>query len=276
MSKVNNVEVSYNKPNKGVVDSEETSSNPTPTICTNVEGTTVDTCSNSVVGLNPITSGVVAKIPVVLAELNIRMNVVAEIDLPEPALEIKDIKKRLKITQCMLLQNTNVLFIKGFVRKNIDYSTRTCSNSEGVCGDIRHCTVDVPFQCTTNVTFNGLQPAPIINTSKNEFEYFKAEELPNQFAEKDELLSGDLSEYNQVSSEYFNELPYCELISSRIVEFDEYLNRKPIPGSVPFEERTFRKIEEKMVINVTLKLLQKRQVSINNFGIGGTCDCKEE
>ncbi|WP_200898515.1 CsxC family protein [Gottschalkia purinilytica] len=232
--------------------------------CVDVKGGVIDTCDNSPVPLTPIETGAVAKIPVVLAELTVQFNVTSKIDLPEPALEIKDIKKRVKITQCLLLQNTNVLFIKGFVRKNIQFATKDCSNKKGVCGDIRHCTVDVPFECSTPVTFNGNQPLPVINNTSNEFEYFRVEKLPNNFAEKDKLLSGDFSEFNQTSTEFFNELPFCELICSRIVEFDEFLDRyRPSKGDLPFEEKLFDKIEEKMVIFLTLKILQKQQVAIS-------------
>ncbi|MBU5440405.1 hypothetical protein KQI42_20645, partial [Tissierella sp. MSJ-40] len=155
------------------------------------------------------------------------------------------------------------LFIKGFVRKNIDFSTRTCSNFEGVCGEIHHCTVDVPFECTTPVTFFR-QPETLRTNSRQEFEFFKEEDLPRKdFAEKDKLMSGDLSEFNQVSEEFFNELPFCELLSSRIVEFDELIDRRRPSGiDLPFEERFFRRIEEKMVIELRLKILQKRQVTI--------------
>lgn len=234
--------------------------------CVKVKGNTLGTCDNTQVDLDPITTGAVAKIPVVLAELTVQVNVNSFIKLPKSALEIKDIKKRLKITQCRLLQNTNVLFIRGFVRKNIDFSTRSCSNHDGICGDIRHCTVDTPFECTTTVTFNGTDPAPVLFNTRSEFEYFKQEKLPNNFPEKEKLLSGDLSQFDQTSTEYFNELPYCELISSEIYEFDEYLNRKPIyDDSAPFEEKEFKKLEEKMVIFITLKLLQNRQVEIGNI-----------
>ncbi|EOD01103.1 CsxC family protein [Caldisalinibacter kiritimatiensis] len=260
-SEVNQVNVEYNN-NQG------------QTYCADVEGGTVGICKNTPVELDPITTGVVAKIPVVLSELTVKFHVTANIELPWPALEIKDIKKRLKITQCLLLQDTNVLFIKGFVRKNIDFSTIDCYNSDGVCGKIKHCTVDIPFECTTDVTFNGTNPAPIIETTQSEFEFFKTEELPNGFAEKDKLLSGDLSEFNKISTEYFNELPFCELISSRIVEYDEYLNRTPIDSDAPFEEKYFDEIEEKMVIFLTLKLLQNRQVLIDP-ATGQICGCKE-
>jgi len=221
-------------------------------------------CPNTPVVLTPLLTGAVAKIPVVLAELTVQINMDSVVTLPEPAYEIKNIKKRVKLTQCLLLQDTNVLFLRGFVRKNIDYSTRTCSNAEGFCGDIRHCTVDVPFSCTTPVVFNGTPPlVPPLNTT-DEFEYFNVEEdLGPGFAEKDALLSGDFSEYNQISTEFFTERPFCELISSRIVEFDEFVNRtRPTNVTIPFEERFFTQVEEKMVVFLTLKILQKRQVAI--------------
>ena len=51
--------------------------------------------------------------------------------------------------------------------------------------------------------------------------------LPDGYPEKDELLSDDLSQFNQQSTEYFNELPYCELVKAKIIEIDQSLNRKP-------------------------------------------------
>jgi len=245
-----------NKPSKDIKSHKKT--------CVDVTGGTVESCVNTPVKIEAIKDNdIIAKIPVVLAELNIQFNVSARIKLPEPALEIKNVKKRLKITQCILLQNTNMLFVKGFVRKNIDYSTvGRCKTDEGVCGEIHHCTIDVPFECTTPVTFNGIPPTKVIPTTSKEFEYFRREDLPNEFAEKDKLLSGDLSEFNQISTEYYNELPFCELISSRIVEFDEFINRIKIKDA-PFEERVFEEIEEKMVINLVLKVLQDRQVKVD-------------
>ncbi|MCT4621013.1 MAG: hypothetical protein N4A62_16695 [Marinisporobacter sp.] len=239
-----------------------------PHDCVNVrparKGGNILECNNNPFPIDPVTGGAVAKIPVVLAELTVQLNLDSYIELPEPAYEIKKIKKNVKVTQCLLLQNTNMLFIKGFVRKNIEYATRNCSNYEGFCGDIKHCTVDVPFTCTTPVVFNGNEPIPVINNEREEFEFFKTSKLRGpKFAEKDQLLSADFSEFNQTSTEYYNELPYCELISSRIVEYDEFLNRRrPKDIEIPFEEKEFNKIEEKMVVYLTLKLLQNQQVQI--------------
>ncbi len=260
------MKVSYGK--------QETNSacKPGKSTCVDVQSTTLVDAANFPVDLSPITSGVVAKIPVVLAELTVQVNLDSINELPEPAIEIKNIKKHLKITQCLLLQNTNMLFVKGFVRKNIEYATLGCSNAKGICGDIRHCTIDVPFKFTTPVEYNGIAPAPVRNRTESEFEYFRQSDLFGpEFADKDKLLSGDFSEFNQTTTEYFNELPFCELISSRIVEFDEYLNpTKLCKGGAPFEERVFKRFEEKMVVYITLKVLQKRQVAVGAVA-GSTC-----
>lgn len=218
-------------------------------------------CPNTPVTPAPITTGFpIAKIPILLAELAVQINLDSTITLPEPALEIKRIKKRLKITQCLLLQNTTKLFLQGFVRKNIEFATRSiCSSTQGFCGEIHHCTVDIPFKCVTAVTFNGIPPAPVIFNTSEEFEYFRTQALTPDFAEKDQLESGDFTEFNLITNEFFNERPFCELISATITEFDEFLNRTH-PAGTPFEEIEFRAIEEKMVIDLTLKVLQNRQV----------------
>lgn len=231
--------------------------------CINVTTTRIGSCENTPVEVKGITDSLIAKIPVVLAQLDVQLNVSAQITFPEIALEIKNIKQNLMLTQCRLIQESNTLFIKGFVRKNIDYSTiEKRPTPKEICGDIRHCTIDVPFECTTPVKFNGLKPAKIIPTTSKEFQYFKRQDLPNCYPEKDDLLSSDPSEFNQTSTEYYNDLPYCELISSKIVDLNEYLNRRIIRDG-PLEEGVFEKLEEKMVINLVLAVLQNRLVKIN-------------
>ncbi len=256
--------IKYNSTKNEKSDQTVSKNCKTEITCVDVKNGGLQDSTNTPVDITALRTGAVAKIPLVLAELTIQINMDSIITLPEAALEIKDIKKRVKITQCLLLQNTNMLFIKGFIRKNIDYSTRKCSNTQGVCGDIHHCTVDVPFNCTTPITFNGIAPLPPKMNERQEFQYFKEENISGpQFSEKDKLLSSDLREFNQTSQEFFNELPFCELISAKIVEFDEALNpMQPKDKEIPFEEKEFKKIEEKMVLFLTLKILQKRQIAI--------------
>ena len=195
-------------------------------------------CANEPAAINPFAAGAVAKIPIILAELTVQVNVNSVIDLPEWTNKIKGSKKRVKIIQCLLLQNTNTLFIKGCVRKNIEYVK---INSSGFSGDIRDVSVEIPFKCTTGVIFNGNDPVPLIPSRSVEFEYQQAD-----------MLSDDFTEFNQISTAFYNELPFCELTSSRIVEIDEH----------SFERGGFKSIEEKMVIYLTLKILQYCKVAI--------------
>ncbi|GAB6181503.1 hypothetical protein JCM14036_28220 [Desulfotomaculum defluvii] len=239
--------------------------------CAEIKSKVLESClSEEATNLLPIiVEPVVAKIPVVLAEFQVQLFLNSTINLPEPALEIKEIKKNVKLAQCLLLQepgavtNPGNLFIKGFLRKNIDYATPQCTNSEGICGDIRHCTVDVPFSCVTTVTYQTL-PLPIMENSVTQFQFSRKERLSGPgFAEKDQLLSGDMTEFNQVSMEYFNELPYCEMVNAKILEYDEFIDRSHLNSEeLPVGEKKFRKIEEKVVLHLTLKLLQNQQVLI--------------
>lgn len=232
--------------------------------CVDIDSDVVGNIDNIPVTPVGLPGGVVARIPVILASLTVQFNIHADIKLPEPALEITNIRKKLKITQCMLLQPTNILFISGFVRKNIEYTTGICSNRKGVCGDIHHCTIDVPFEFSTPVAFTTL-PAALETNTVSEFEYLRRTDLPNNnFAEKDHLLSGDMSEINQFRTENFNELPFCDLITASIFEFDEFIGRRRPhdDDDLPFEEKFFSKLEEKMVIQLSLNILQNRSVSI--------------
>lgn len=212
----------------------------------------------------------VIKTPVVLTETTVQIDLDSFIDFPEPVLEIKDIKKNLKLTQCRLLLPTNKLFLKGFVRKNIQYATPQHGSRHSVQSKIKSLTVDVPFQTVTELDY---MKKPVFDAmpGPKTFSYFNSAPLPEGYPAKENLLSGDLSQFNQVSGEVYNELPFCELISSHFVEYDEALDRKM--GRVhnkhgkmeaPFEEGTFTKIEEKMVIEVTLKVLQNQQLRVND------------
>lgn len=211
---------------------------------------------------------ILTKVPVVLAELTLQVDIDTCITFPEPVLEIKDIKKRLKITQCRLLLPTNKLFVKGFVRKNIQYASPSmdiaASNATSVASDLHSYTVDVPFQCITEIKKYISSPVlPEVN-NRQEFDFFVSKSLPTGYPEKDELLTSDLSQFHQESMQFYNELPFCELISSKIIEWDEAIDRQPLPQGGPIDEGYFTKIEEKMVVDFTIKVLQNQQVRISS------------
>ncbi|MFD1017659.1 CsxC family protein [Thalassobacillus hwangdonensis] len=210
----------------------------------------------------------VAKVPVVLAQLDLNVDMDADITFPEPVLEIKDIKKRVKLIQCRLLLPSNKLFIEGFVRKNIQYASPSPeiqeSTSTTVSSDLHSHTVDIPFKLVTEIKDYLTHPVqPRIN-KREEFDFFISEALPSGFPQKDELLTSDLSQFHQESEQYYNELPYCELVSSRIVEWDEALDREGFPTDAPLGEGMFTTIKEKMVLDFTIRVLQNQQLRVSS------------
>jgi hypothetical protein len=124
------------------------------------------------------------KLPVLLAETNITIPVEATITLDRNVKEIKRIKKNVYLTQSRLIPNfpttpptiptSAILFIEGFVRKNIEYATLDCftANTANFCGDIRHCTVEVPFSFTTVIDVLRSTPLFTPNTNPLELEFF--------------------------------------------------------------------------------------------------------
>lgn len=218
----------------------------------------------------------VAKIPVVLAEPNIQIDVESVIKLEEPALEIKRIKKNLFLTQCKVIAIFEEkdgkhggkcvygkLFLKGFVRKNIEYATlrNTCFENGCISGDIRHTTCNIPFECVTKIDF--VNPPEIFGSGftsevENFASGFKSCELCSH-----PLLGHDPCEQEFKHLEVFSEKVFCELVQAKIFEADIYDGVKSSPEC--FNEHTFESFTEKMVIFLQIKLLQNQQVKIPHF-----------
>lgn len=206
----------------------------------------------------------VAKIPVVIAEKIIQIDIESVIKLEEPAIEIKRIKKNIFLTQCKLLPRSGMtcdgkiksgkLFLKGYIRKNIEYATAKCHRDDKiVSGDIRHTTVNIPFECITLIKY-AVPPVFCTRETQSELEIFDPC-----------VLGKDMREQDFVDFECFTERPYCELEDVKIVEVDI---EKDIDGhdmdccccEDKFE--AFQTITEKMVVYLRLKVLQNQQVVI--------------
>lgn len=186
------------------------------------------------------------KVPVVLSEFTVQIDTESKIRLCEPAIEIKRIKKNVFLNQCRLIPGTCKVFISGYVRKNIEYATMDCYNDSGICGDIKHTTVHVPFQCMTEVK-NLRTPNLHFNETVKELEYWD-----------EKCMGRDMKEIDMHSEEYFNEKVYCELVHAKIYEADivhDYEKLQCMPKEILFQ--TFI---EKEVLCLTIKLLQNQQV----------------
>jgi len=214
---------------------------------------------------------VLVKIPVVLAETNITIPVESTITLDQAAIEIKRIKKNVFLTQSRIIPfsqdarpGTGILFIAGFIRKNIEYATQTCTTAgtSNVCGDIRHCTVEVPFNFTTRITFIR-PPIFLENTTPSELEFF-TDTLQGCDVCSDPVVGRNPCDQSSFVTEFFNEKPFTELVRADITEIDIHTN-PTVSCKTPTEQK-FTKLTEKVVINLTLKVLQKQQIIVTSIG----------
>ncbi len=251
-----------------------------------IESKTLIECPSHSVEKKAKSKGLVAKIPVVIAEPRIQINVESTIVLESPAFEIKRIKKSLVLTQCELIptgeKRSGKLFISGYVTKNIEYATASVIAAGTVSGDIRHTTVNVPFTFFSKICFDE---EPEFDCNKKVIEVDILD--PNN-------MGSDQSQYNSVQAQRFNERVFCELVEASFREKDIRLN--PVAADPLFPNVLVSDTYiEKMVIDITLKVLQLQQVEIPtaevrdrdekdcrkdnceyNNRICGYDDCKEE
>jgi hypothetical protein len=184
---------------------------------------------------------------VALAEIELTANVEADIHLPTPASEIKNIRKNVSLTQCKAVPSLSgpgfvSLFITGFIHKNIQFSDGS--------GFIRDHHVDVPFSC--NQTVELVNPTDF------------ASSLKNTVVERRELAKkghgADRCTHSQINFEFFNEPIDCKLLAAFINEVD-LLKKFNKCGR-------FNKITEKMEVVLFIKLLQNQQVALADNGNG--------
>lgn len=189
------------------------------------------------------------------------------ITLDQEVKEIKGIKKKLFLVESNLLpfssgivdHNSGVLFIKGFIRKSIEYEVKTYNEigKENSSGKIKQCMVEVPFNFTTRVTF--LRPPIFIENYTSQLEFLKDTIQSDDHCE-DSLIGRDTCEKGFRFKEVFNEKPFVELVKVTFVETD--INRRLILRDDIPTEKIFTEITEKMIINLIINVLQKQQLKV--------------
>jgi len=200
----------------------------------------------------------VIKVPAVIAETTIQICVETNLELSPAASEIKRVYKDVFLTQCKLVpvdfDETELcpgvrnvtrakLFIAGFIRKDIEYATGSCD------GVIRDKIVNVPFSGYADLKCHDFITFPILGASSESRSRFvnpKNSEIPR------------LDKYFFENSVYYNEQPYGELVSAKFFELDF----SPCPVDT---DETFCNLREKIVCDLTVKVLQLRQIRINSL-----------
>lgn len=201
----------------------------------------------------------ITKVPVLLLETTIQIDLDGMTEFPEPVLEIKQVKNVVKLLDTTLLLPSNKLFIKGYVRKNVDYATPAAniepSTASTIAAEIHSFTTDLPFKTVTNINEDDYVNLPMM-PKRN---------LSDQFTYRvnEPVQSTSLSQLQHENQVFYNELPYCELISSKVIDWNDATDRRPFPEKkAPVGEGRFMKIEEKMVVEFTVQILQKQQIRV--------------
>ncbi|MGI6119362.1 MAG: CsxC family protein [Desulfosporosinus sp.] len=204
------------------------------------------------------------------------------ITLPTKAHEIKMIRKNLKITESRYFYyatsipevpyDTPKLFIKGFVRKDIQYSEAIRQTATAVEGVIKDFVVDIPISCVIDLGGHLIFP-PVNNDQQREYGFARSTPLPSGFSSEEQTLSSDNTEYNAFSQQYYNPLPTCQLLFSQINEIDNVLDRVPLQDS-SFKEGVFRTLQEKMIILFQLRLTFSTQLDHPHTQHKPDKDCK--
>ncbi|MBJ7987732.1 CsxC family protein [Bacillus cereus] len=220
-----------------------------------VVGQTQTPLSNRIPAPIITTEAPLVQIPVVLTERTIQIVVESNISLNPPAIEIKRILKNdVFLTRGKLIPleftpipGTNYrlvtkakLFLQGYIRKNIEYINDECNRV------IYNRIANVPFSGFANLIEDDFLSLALIAASSDTTSHFnnpKNGDLPN------------LEKYLFENTVFYNKQPYCELVSAQFVELDfsPYLTDLNEP---------FDTLREKMVLNLTLKVLQVQQVQI--------------
>lgn len=202
---------------------------------------------------------VIIKVPIVLAETQVTIPILFTFTLENNALEVKRIKKNVYLNECSLLPNSEILFISGFIKKSLEYTSTNCIGESELNGMIKNDTVKIPFNCTTKIKFIT---KPIFTNNVSEQEV----ELLNFHIDSDscgENATGhNLREQSSIEyKEFFNEKFFYELVSSEIIETEILEDPIEEQYDIPRSAISYN-ITEKSVLYLTIKILQNQQVII--------------
>lgn len=172
------------------------------------------------------------KVPRFLRRVVISGCIKSTIVIPGCFSEIKDIRKKVVVTQSKLI--CDELIVEGYILKDIKYvrPANTVANTN-VCLAYPNCWFDisekVPFTlCMTVTGLPTIYPTP--NTSQvAEFNYL-CDTMSDKCCDKG-YMAPSPCETLRVETNYLNERPYSELVGYRIAELDLNNHRCPCPPS---------------------------------------------
>lgn len=209
----------------------------------------LNSCENKPVELDSLTSGVVSDIPIILANHKVSFYNNFLIKLPHEAIKVTVIKNKLTITNYVFLQESNVLFIEGFIRKSVYYSPASLMSNN----NLKYCMVYVPFKCSTNINLNYPQVSSNANKASAKLAIHKATK----------------SNLTTQSKNFFHTKPFCQLVCYRITEHCKYIySQDKTFASKAIGTKNIIELKDNMSINLQVQILQNHKVYISPYSTG--------
>ena len=133
------------------------------------------------------------------------------------------------------------LFMTGHIRKNIEYAT-ACNSA------LQDTIVDINFSgVTPYLTSSTLISSPILGINESAESSFLSDTNP---------LNAGLDKFFFQNLAKFNEQPFGELVAANFFELD-------FATAAPNAEGIFNTVTEKLVLELTVKVLQLQQLQIS-------------
>lgn len=189
------------------------------------------------IGLFPV------KIPVIITELLVHIDIESKINLPKPASYIKSIKRKVFIKECNLISNINKLFLNGVVKKSIEYSEAMDGSASSMEGQIKNIIVEIPFNCVTEIKYI-IDPVVPKKNYKNGIKVYS-------------IQSGEQTFYESYSE---SDKIFCEVIHASFEEVNIEKNK----GSYTHLDKKdiFRTINQKMFMHLNIRLIQNQNIYV--------------
>ncbi|MBU3114163.1 DUF7852 domain-containing protein [Clostridium lacusfryxellense] len=201
----------------------------------------------------------ISTVSIIIAEKNIDIPIESTFRLKNSALDIKKIKKDIYLTNSRLLPMyekddifpslNGKLFLEGFVRNKLDFSIAKSMHDNIINLDTECVIIYIPFKCTTLIHYKA---SPVFSKVKS-LNY-----IPIYMSSNCLDINKDFNEYINCDVQPIN----CEIEQSKIYETYTLVDRKPFSKDFPLETH-FHTIKENIIINLSLTLLQKQDITIN-------------
>ena len=210
---------------------------------------------------NPLPPAIVPcftiKVPRWLQRVVISGCIKSTITIPGGFTEIKDIRKKVIVTQTKLV--CDELFVEGYILKDIKYvRPMNAGTDTGRCIAYANQWFDisekVPFTLCMTVTGLPTDVFPTPNTNQTSEFNFLCDTQSHQCCDRG-VMSPSLCETLRIQTNYLNERPFAELVGYRIAELD--LNKKPCNEGCPCPPTTpclYSALTEKVKLDIVFDL----------------------